>query len=460
MAIDGHIHWEEGLFLRPHHLQFMQRGSFDERAAERRLFHPYAYGVIESRISRDELSNLILRFDNLQLIMPSGLRLDVPGNTELPPLDITKAFQATSGPMVIRIGVPLWYPTRGNTVDDGPDADWRVKRLYRISEIERPDENTGENPQPIRVRRINARLLVEGEDETDLELLPLTRIVHGAGEEVGMPREDPAFIPACLVLGGSGILLNMARDLANAVDASRREVLDRMTRAGFSIETMRGLQFEQMLRLRTLNYYSARLIHLVEAGSLSPFAIYLELRGLLGELAALQPDRDQSQVPDYDHDSLYVTFFTLSSRIRDLLKGVVPPSFIKVDFSRDGSLFVAELTEEHFTRASEYFLAIRTSQDPVALARMVEDEDKFKLMPKSLTGRAVRGVKLVDERNPPLQLPSDPGLRYFRLMPVDTPRAWKLVQDERTLTAQWPDSTVADVQLTLYMPVVEQGADT
>jgi predicted component of type VI protein secretion system len=38
------IHWQEGLFLQPHHLQRMQKSIEDEAASERRLSWPYPYG--------------------------------------------------------------------------------------------------------------------------------------------------------------------------------------------------------------------------------------------------------------------------------------------------------------------------------------------------------------------------------------------------------------------------------
>src|SRR4249919_1937247 len=45
------IHWQEGLFLQPHHLQRMQKSIEDDISSERRLSWPYAFGVIEARLS-------------------------------------------------------------------------------------------------------------------------------------------------------------------------------------------------------------------------------------------------------------------------------------------------------------------------------------------------------------------------------------------------------------------------
>src|SRR5215475_9720564 len=110
------IHWQEGLFLQPHHFQRMQKSLEDEIGSERKLTWPYPYGVIEARLSRDELENKRVRFDKLRVIMPSGLEVNYPSNAELPSLDIAQAFSKGDGSMVISLGVPLWQNNRANTV--------------------------------------------------------------------------------------------------------------------------------------------------------------------------------------------------------------------------------------------------------------------------------------------------------------------------------------------------------
>src|SRR4051812_30740477 len=313
-----HVHWHEGLFLQPHHLQALQRQMLSLLASERRVRTPYPYGVVEARLSADALENMLVQFDRLRVIMPSGLEVSVPDNADLPALDIKQAFASGSGGFTVSLGVPLWYASRANAVDQngGGGDGWRTKRLYRITEVTSPDENTGENPQPVLVRRVNARLMLDNDDPTDLEVLPLIRIAHGTGEAVGLPRQDPAYVPACFVLSGSAALRESVRDLANQVEASRKELVIQLTRAGFSVDTMRGVQFEQMLRRKPLTRSSARLPSLVLAPGITPFEMYLELRELLAELSALRPERDLFEAPRYDHDNPAVAFADLSSKIR------------------------------------------------------------------------------------------------------------------------------------------------
>jgi type VI secretion system ImpJ/VasE family protein len=454
MAIKAEVHWHEGLFLQPHHLQAMQHDFGERLAVERAAARPYPYGLVESSLSADALENLRVQFDRLSVVMPGGLRVSVPDNADLPALSIKEAFEAGHGTFTVYLGVPLWYAERANTLD-GDDV--REKRRFRVAETERRDENTGENAQPVPVRRINARLLLDGDDQSDLEVIPILRIAHATGDEVGLPRQDTRFIPPCLVLGGSPTLRDLVRDLANQVEASRKELVIQISRGGFKVENMKGLQFEQMLRLRTLNRFSALLPHLAQAPGISPFEVYLQLRVLLGELAALYPERDQFDAPDYDHHQPALAFQDLGEKIRGMLRGAVAPSYLKVAFAPEGDILIAHLGAEHLAGPNAYYLGIRTKEDPQSLAALVEDQDKFKLMAQSLAGRAIWGVKLALDRVPPLELPSEAGLIYFRLMRDESARMWERIDAEKAIAARWPGMETSDYRLTLYMTVPAGG---
>jgi len=116
----------------------------------------------------------------------------------------------------------------------------------------------------------------------------------------------------------------------------------------------------------------------------------------------------------------------------------------------------ATLIDEHLTRPSDYFLGIRTKEDPRALARLVEDPDRFKLMPVSMAGRAIRGVVLKEERFPPLELPAQSGLYYFRLLRTES-RSWQQIQAEKAAVVRWTGNDAADYDVTLYMTLPKTG---
>jgi len=458
MAKLGQAHWHEGLFLQPHHLQLMQHQVNEKFATERRLAMPYPYGLVDYRLSSDALENMLVQFDRLRVLMPSGLIVDVPENAELPALDIKDAFESTSAPFTIHLGVPLWYASRANTIERGSTADARVKRLFRVHDVEWFDENSGENPQPVLVRRINSRLMFEDEDRTDMEVLPLVRISHATDQDVGLPRQDPAFIPPCFVLNGSPILRDQVRDLAHQVEATRGELVNQIMRRGFSFDTIRGDQFEQVLRLTILNRFAGNLRQLVQAPLITPFEMYLELRALLSHLAALYPEDDQYAVADYDHDNPGVCFLELMAKIRRLLRGKGPIPVLKVPFKLEGNVLVANLTEEHLTKPNEYFLGIKTKQDPAELVKLIENRDEFKLMARTLADRAIWGILLDEERFPPFGLPAERGLHYFRLLRAESRRMWDRIGQEKSMAIRFTGVETADYAVTLYMTMAGEGA--
>jgi type VI secretion system protein ImpJ len=411
----------------------------------------YPVGIIDAQISHDELANFRLVFDRLRVVLPSGLEVDFPGNADLPSFDLRTLFTGGGTSFLISLAVPLWQPQRANAFEMGQPADVRVKLVYKPVEATVVDENTGDNPKPVLERRLNARLISEADDPNDLEVLPLLRIVRGTGEALGTPKVDREYVPPCLFLGGSVVLYNIVRDLVAQIDASRKELVSQIARGGFSIETLRGVQFEQLLRLRTLSRFSARLPSLLEAPALSPFFWYLELREVYGELAALHPEKDEFEMPAYDHLNSFPCFDELNQKIRAILRGVVTGSYLKIDFVRESGMQSITFTDEAFSRPVEYFIAIKSKLDPRAVVREVEDADQFKFMPRSLATRAIRGVLLKEERVPPLQLPSQTGLTYFRLNRTESARIWSQMQTERAAVLRWPEADASDYQITLYM---------
>ncbi len=258
------------------------------------------------------------------------------------------------------------------------------------------------------------------------------------------------------MLSGSPSLREKVRDLVSQVEASRKELVVQASSGGFSMDTMRGAQFEQVMRLRTLNRFSARLPSLVLLPNITPFTMYLELRELLGELVALHPDRDEFDCGAYDHENPNLCFSELITKIRSYLRGTVKDSFLKVAFNRDGNgKLAASLSEEHLNQPNAYFLGIRTKLDPTSLARYVQDGDRFKLMPLSLTDRAIRGIELKEERIVPTVLPAQADLHYFRMDRAGSSRMWEQIKAEKAAGIRWIGSELdwSDATFTLYMTV-------
>lgn len=453
------IHWHEGLFLQPHHLQRLQKHVLDQFGDERHLSMPFGYGVLEAKLSLDDLQNQRLRFQKLKVIMPGGAVLSYPENTVLPSLDIRDAFAMNPKGFNVYLGLPHWFDARSNTVEGEMAVGVRIKQLYRVPQQvpEVMDENTGENAQPMQFRFYNAMLLLDSDDDSDIEKIPLLRIVHDVSREEPFPRQDPAYVHPCLMLSASPTLREMVRDITAQVEAVREQLANIVAR-GSESHTVGRLQLEQILRLRCLNRYVARVPALLALGegsaSVPPFTVYQELQTLLADLMALYPERLPFNLIPYKHENPYPCFNGTIALIRNFLHGSVTPNFWEVKFEpgKDPGTRVAKLEEKHFSEPNAWFLGIKTTLEPSTLVELVEDLDQFKLMPASFMERAIRGISLKEERFPPLELPAESGRYYFRLNVAQSRRVWEETMKELELVVRWSmQREVFDLQISLFM---------
>ncbi|MEM9827799.1 MAG: type VI secretion system baseplate subunit TssK [Planctomycetota bacterium] len=74
------VHWHEGLFLRPHHLQAWDRHWHEQATASERWSNPHAYGVASCTIVRDALAAGFFQLEAIRCKMPEGTLVEIrPG---------------------------------------------------------------------------------------------------------------------------------------------------------------------------------------------------------------------------------------------------------------------------------------------------------------------------------------------------------------------------------------------
>jgi type VI secretion system protein ImpJ len=451
------VHWHEGLFLQPHHLQTMQRATQMEIRALRSLLFPFAYGVVEAKLSYDDLANGRLRFDRLHVIMPGGQEVRFPDEAQLPSLDVRAEASRGAGQLEIFLSVPLWVKNRANAFRFGEPPDPRVKLLFIPTEArEVSDENSGENPQSLHLRKINARLMLKSEDMSDVETIPLLRIVRSVGEDAGKPRPDPEFVPPSVLLRSAPTLHDLVRELTAQVNASREQTRIKVSTGGLGLE----VKWEITTRLAALNRFCAAWSAVVEEGNVPPFIIYQELRGLLGELLALHPADKLFECQPYNHADPLPPFRELDRKIREEIRVARAAEPLKVTFAGTPGLLRVSLEPQHFERPTGYYLGVKTRADRTKLALYLNDGNKFKLMPRSMEQVAIFGVELKEENYPPLELPGQSDLHFFRLVPTSNQRRWDQVKQDKGISLVWNNSEfdLSDAAFTLYMTLSSTSA--
>lgn len=445
-----HVHWHEGLFLQPHHLQLMQHRLQNDIRAARSLMTPHCFGVVEGRLSQDDLADGRIRFERLRVIMPSGQEVFFPEDANLPSLDIRAELARGAGPLEVLLAVPLWTRGRANSFRQGERVDSRIKLIHIPDEArDVADENTGDNPQTVHFRKVNARVALKGEDLSDTEFLPLLRVVRSTAEEQGKPRQDPDFVPPSLLLRSSPVLHDMMRELVAQLNASREQFRVKVTTGGLGLE----IKWELTLRLMILNRFCSSLPSMVEEGVVSPFALYLKLRELLGELLAFHTDKALFECQIYNHLDPFTAFKELDQKIRGEIRVARATEPLRVPFAGSPGLMRATLEQQHFDKPTGYYLGIKTRADRTKLAVYLVDANKFKLMPRSMEQVAIFGIDLKEENYPPMELPGQSDLHFFRLVPTTNQRRWDQIKQDKAISLVWNNGEfdLSDGAFTLFM---------
>jgi type VI secretion system ImpJ/VasE family protein len=455
--MSDYLHWREGLFLQPHHLQQFQRGLHHRIELLTRSGSSHPYGVIEIDLAEDDLENFEVRFRKLHAVLPGGTLLRFPEDSDLPVLNIKEAFAGGAETLLVMLAVPLWFDERPNVGDQAEPGAGEAPPRYLVTRRECNDENTGQHPQPVEVRRLNARLLLDGPElrRHDFELLPVLRIARSPRQNLpDAPQRDTSFVPGAVSLAGMPGICELVRDLVSRITAVRREFAALLVDNPPLGEAFGPESLRHLFRLRILARYEASLASLLEAGGIPPFDLYVHLRELLAEFAALEPEQEDFSTSPYDHGNAYPAFAELATRIRKYLTGP-RQRYRSVEFTKQGNRYLAPVGAELFHEAASFFLAVRTGWNASDVVGLVEDSAQFQLLPGEVARDkvAVRGIRMKEVRSLPFGLPRDPGLFYFRICAEESRELWERLTNDDEACIQFSAAETSEFEISFIIPI-------
>jgi type VI secretion system protein ImpJ len=466
------IHWHEGMFLRPHHLQAAQRRAETLLSTTLEAACPFAWGFLEREIATGPLENGTLRLDRCVARLKDGTWVRVPENTEVPPANFAAALDASGGGVEIFLGVPQMQEVRPNAVSlEAPETTSGAPR-YEPHPVTRRDENTGENPQTLYVRRMRGRLFVGDEDRTGYEVLRLCRVKRTDRPGATPELDELGTGPLLAVQADAGLSL-LVRSLADQVEA-KDEVLAREAREhrmAFTDGVAGNL--EHLLKLHALNAGRTELRALQQSPLLHPYAVFTALCRLIGQLSVFHDDLVSGELPTYDHDQPGESLERARRRLLVLLDALRPLAYAERAFARkrdaggrDG--LEVELDRSWIDENLEMYVGLLApDKDINELHQEIYGKLDMKLASPQRSGRihniAVRGLRLQVKSVPAGTLPRRPGLHYFRVdktIGPDRTDYWRECEQERGIRMSIREGQIAAMEQfrpTLYVCLKERG---
>ena len=409
--------------MRVQTLQALQQGLLERLDGLRQMHRHYPYGVVEMELARDALEAGKISFTRLRVILRNGLEVVVPSQCELESFPVRDELaRSPSGELSILLGVPEYSLERPNALRPAAKTDLLAKYRYVVQDEFRPDENSGDNAQPIFTRTLNARLLFDVQDQRGLECLPLLRVrraAAGAGAEFRIELV-PEAVPPCLLLAAGPALAEEARLAIQLVLLARRRLARHLRTQRISLDTLAGAQIHQVIRLMALARHGARLAPLQQSPNTTPFEMFQALYEALCELEALRPGVDlEGTRLEYDHEDPFRLFSLLRTRLDEALREAEGVNYEAVEFEPEPQKpdrVRARLKPKFLgTNVAAYYLAIKTPLSVTEVAAILTDKRRFELTIPERLGQAFGGLLLTHTPNFPAGLPDAPDLHYFRV---------------------------------------------
>jgi type VI secretion system protein ImpJ len=364
------VHWSEGMFLRPHHMQLAERHRAEQLRQEVRRLQPFFWGILRIDIAADQLENFTFEVRDTEVKLKDGTALSLGSNLTLPPRSFKNELDQAGGRMPVWLGIPAWRELDANAFEPGAKAGGQDRR-WSVATVEAIDENTGANAQPIDVRRANGRFFFGGESREGYECLPIA-LVERSGQGKNTPTLSLEFIPPVTELGAWPGLENLCQSVTNRLEAKHRFLAGEIAEGKLTVDSEGTSGWQPLLKLQILGSFLYLFQQLTRIPRVHPFTVYTEFCRLVGELSMFSGERQLPRVPLYDHDNLGPCFFEITHILEVLAEKIVASRYIKVDFKIREDLLVADLAAEWLAPETELYLLIESDYEEKEVRSRIE----------------------------------------------------------------------------------------
>jgi type VI secretion system protein ImpJ len=470
------IHWREGLFLRPHHLQQMilhVQGTSSLRVGQLR---PHAWGLFSLKVDPLRLEEGVFQVAALEMVLPSGevvkYSAEAASNAVVQSRPVPKTreprLRVYAGVRRLRDQEANVGELRPNAAPDSPE-ELDPPRYFRVP-LAVHDLVTGKNRVEVDHEKLNVRLFFEGERLDGFEAVPVAELVPAA---VGLPlnKMSKSFVPPCLRVDACEVLHAYAKDVY--VDAANKggELGGAIDAADLMSGNATEAEFLQLWKLHTLRGVLPLLREAADGGGVHPFELYMALLAFQGQFSALMPGTRPQDFPRYEPMDAGNCFEQVTKSILGLLRSDEgPANFKRIDLRRGqlpvgGAAAAAQGIPQEWLDPRHTIYVVLTNPSGGGPDRDWWRSGHFKVGAVSRIATVVTTRQFGVQLSPcekPRALPSRANSLYYRLETRNAARPemkaeWDMAVRERSLAVHFateglgPESQGVDLDFEAYV---------
>ncbi|NMX58685.1 type VI secretion system baseplate subunit TssK [Pseudomonas sp. WS 5532] len=399
--------WQEGMLLRPQHLQHNDR-YYHQQLNRTRLLGSDAWGFLSLDIDLQYLNLGKLVVNQASGVLPDGSLFEL--TTAMAPLVLE--VPANAGRQSVYLALPM---TTGNQVETRTQEAPEVLARYIACDIEVADSNAGRDARcQISCARPDLRLLLGEQPGDEVYVkLKIAQVLECSAEE-GL-RMEPDFAPTFIYVQGSGFVSSCLKEVISLLASRGDAIAERMGGNGATA----GAQIADFLMLQLINRTEPVLRHYLVQAQVRSEALFREMLSILGELATFASDSKRAtQQVRYLHGDQGASFRGLMAGLRTVLSMVFEQHALELVLQqRQYGVMVCPVADLKLLGTATFILAVAAQCDSEELRHRLPAHLKIGPVERirELVNLHLAGIKVKPLPVAPRQIPFHAGKTYFML---------------------------------------------
>jgi len=409
MTQKNKVAWLESQYLFPHHFQQQERyleGMIQDRCSPIR---PYVWGFLDLEIDSGLLSDGQVGLTMARGILPDGTPFSLPDEAVLPdPVALSPQTKNT----LLYLVLPR-YQSGARYIDIENKGDMITR--YQLHTADVYDySNDGSNAVSVDTATLHFRIVPEYEDIGGYAALPIARVREVTQE--GAILLDKAHIPPSLSVKQNDLLSSYMNDVIGLLQQRGEALAMRFIESN---QASGSSAIADFMLLQLINRYEPRIRHMKTISQLHPEELYIELLGLMGELATFTTNGKRPiETPVYKHNDLYTSFYSLMKNLNSHLSAVLEQTAIALPVEeRQYGIRVARISDRSLISKSRFVLAVKADISTDIIRDQLPSHAKIGAVEtiRDLVNNQLPGVAISALPVAPREIPYHAGCVYFEL---------------------------------------------
>ncbi|MEO6800594.1 MAG: type VI secretion system baseplate subunit TssK [Rhodanobacter sp.] len=447
------VHWAQGGFLTPQHLQAQDAWQQAYALRLHRQFSPYHWGYETLVLREDALASGMATLERFVLLTRLGelvsggvaATAEGGGNARVPERSLIELAVPNNDPISLHLVFK-----RERTLDGlgRSDERSRLPARHRLDGETRADPYDPQAPAAeVDFIGYQAQIITSLDDGADALLAACEsyKFAEIVPNGPGKFKLSGDYIPPLVALQASTNLTRWTRALRDLLVSRGADFASVKRQRGIRAASTSAQEVMRVVMMQTFARYIANLQEAVRGGVIAPYPLHLQLRELVAEFSvfsedigftgALRDNPSATELPPYDHDNLRVCFRIAFQRAEALIKALTVGAEVGITLTFHGKLYKAELPPNLFeSDKTRFYLAFESElrgQDLFGRLSRTGKICSIEEMPRLLQA-ALFGLKIDLLPVPPEELPQKtPNTTYFL---VDTHHPfWQGIRNARNM---------------------------